>query len=416
MKRQVRGPVYVGADVRGFGLCVIEPDAGLRDRLAALVDEELAAVRTYADVDELLDDEETSATSVMVFGPSFANEKGLGTLQTLLDANPDFSAILAAPRLSTALLQHALRAGMRDVVRFVVRDREGSSVAGSEAQAQQFREAVDRVARTITIEPARSSDRRSGGEPARVITVASPKGGTGKSVIATNLAILLAQRSSRPVVLVDADLQFGDVAVLLRMAPEHTVVDAAQSTHRLDEDMLRAILIRHDASGLYVLPAPIDPALADEVSPGDLIKIIEMLQGFCSFVVIDTPGHFNDVTLSVLEHSDDVVLVAGMDIPSIKNVKLGLQTMQLLSISARLRLVLNRANSRVKLDVSEVLRTLQLKADCLIPSDIVVPQSVNQGIPAVISSPKSGVTKALGQLADIFLKANASSPSRRSAR
>lgn len=416
MKRQGTRPTRAGADVRGFDLCVIEPDPRLRERLVDLLDADATGLRAYPGVEELLDDDDTSSASVMVFGPSFANAKGLGALQTLLDANPDFSAILAAPRLSTALLQHALRAGMRDVVRFAARESGGASDAGSEAQALQLSEAIDRVARTITIEPARSTASGSSGEPGRVIAIASPKGGTGKSVIATNLAILLAQRSPRPVVLVDADLQFGDVAVLLRLTPEHTVVDAVQSTHRLDEEMLKEILMRHEASGLFILPAPIDPALADEVSPGDLIKIVEMLQSFCSFVIIDTPGHFNDVTLSVLEHSDDVVLVAGMDIPSIKNVKLGLQTMRLLSISAKLRLVLNRANSRVKLDVSEVLRTLQLKADCLIPSDIVVPQSVNRGVPAVLSAPKSGVTKAFGQLADIFLKANASPSSKRLAR
>jgi pilus assembly protein CpaE len=120
-------------------------------------------------------------------------------------------------------------------------------------------------------------------------------------------------------------------------------------------------------------------------------------------VVIDTPSHFTDVVLSILEESDDIVLVAGMDIPNIKNVKIGLQTLRLLDMSAsKLKLVLNRANAKVKLDVSEVERTLQLKADSLVPSDVVVPRSVNKGIPVIFDAPKSGVARSMEQLADLF--------------
>ena len=128
-----------------------------------------------------------------------------------------------------------------------------------------------------------------------------------------------------------------------------------------------------------------------------------MLRTFSDFVVVDTPAYFNDVVLGLIEVSDDVLLVAGMDIPNIKNVKIGLQTLRLLNTPmSKLRLVLNRANSKVKLDVGEVERTLQVKADCLIPSDVVVPQSVNKGAPVVLDAPKSGVARAIEQLADLF--------------
>src|SRR6185436_8729195 len=124
---------------------------------------------------------------------------------------------------------------------------------------------------------------------------------------------------------------------------------------------------------------------------------------FCSFVVIDTPAYFNDVVLGLIEISDDVLLVAGMDIPNIKNVKIGLQTLRLLGIPmTKLKLVLNRANSKVKLDIGEVERTLQMKADALIPSDILVPRSVNKGLPLVLDEPKSSVAKSLEQLTDLF--------------
>jgi pilus assembly protein CpaE len=162
--------------------------------------------------------------------------------------------------------------------------------------------------------------------------------------------------------------------------------------------------VRHDPSGLLVLAAPLEPAFADQIGAEEMLIIIGMLRTFCSFVVIDTPAYFNDVVLGLIEVSDDVLLVAGMDIPNIKNVKIGLQTLRLLNTPmAKIRLVLNRANSKVKLDVGEVERTLQLKADSLIPSDVVVPQSVNKGAPVVLDAPRSGVARALEQLADLFL-------------
>ena len=125
-------------------------------------------------------------------------------------------------------------------------------------------------------------------------------------------------------------------------------------------------------------------------------------------MIIDTPAYFNEVVLGLIEESDEVLLIDGMDIPNIKNVKIGLQTLRLLNTPmSKLHLVLNRANSKVKLDVGEVERTLQVKAECLIPSDIMVPQSVNKGTPVVLDNPKSGVARAIEQLADMFAPAAA---------
>ncbi len=241
-------------------------------------------------------------------------------------------------------------------------------------------------------------------ELGQVITVFSTKGGVGKSMLAANLAVVLAKRSKgQPVVLVDADLQFGDVAVMLKLAPQHTIVDAVGSLDRLDAQLLTQFLMRHQPSGLLILPAPLEPSFADQISAAEMVQIIRLLRTFCSAVIIDTPAYFNEVVLGIIEESDDVLLIAGMDIPNIKNVKIGLQTLRLLKVpKSKLHLVLNRANSKVKLSVSEVERTLQIKAEALIPSDVVVPQSVNMGTPVVLDAPKSGVAKAIEQLANMF--------------
>jgi pilus assembly protein CpaE len=128
-------------------------------------------------------------------------------------------------------------------------------------------------------------------------------------------------------------------------------------------------------------------------------------------VVIDTSAQFNDVVLALIDQSDDIIMVAGMDIPNIKNTKLGLQTLRMLGVSeVKLKLLLNRANSKVQLDVGEVERTLGLKADALIPSDIVVPQTVNKGTPVALDAPRSEVTRAFERLADLFLSSGAEVP------
>jgi pilus assembly protein CpaE len=381
-------------DIADLTVAVIDSDQKLRTRLASQLGtgERAGAFPSLADLEEKLP---PSTAIVVVLGPSLAHDAGLQEIQRLSRSRPEIGAILVVEELTTDMLQRALRAGVRDVLT-------------TTAEADQLAEAVSRVSASLVVtpvQPQRPIEPQGGdGNTGRVITVFSTKGGAGKSMLATNLAIMLARRSEKPVVLVDADLQFGDIAVMLKLAPQHTIVDVVASIDRLDPSLLKSLLIKHEASGLFVLPAPLEPAFADQVGTPQMQKIIQMLQTFCDFVVVDTPAYFNEVVLGLIEGSDDILLVAGMDIPNIKNVKIGLQTLRLLNTPlSKLKLVLNRANSKVKLDVSEVERTLQIKADCLIPSDIAVPQSVNKGTPVVLDAPKSGVAKSIEQLADLFL-------------
>jgi pilus assembly protein CpaE len=372
----------------GAAVAVVDADQAVRSRLAMQLGDFAVPVASIEALRERL----TGIPLVAVLGPSCALPDGITAAEKLIADRPEVGAILIAPELSTELFRQALRAGIRDVLPAPV-------------DTTQLSEAVRRVVETLSSSrvPAPQGYTEPTGELGHVITVFSTKGGAGKSVIAANLAVVLARRSERPVVLVDADLQFGDIAVMLKLAPQHTIVDAVGSIDRLDSSLLQNLLVKHEPSGVFVLPAPLEPAFADQIGADEMVRIVEMLRTFADFVVVDTPAYFNDVVLGLIEVSDDVLLVAGMDIPNIKNVKIGLQTLRLLNTPmSKLRLVLNRANSKVKLDVGEVERTLQVKADCLIPSDVVVPQSVNKGAPVVLDAPKSGVARAIEQLADLF--------------
>ena len=385
----------------GIEVAVVDADETTRQRLATQLGER---ARPLPSIDHL-EPQLNGSPIVVVLGPSCATGADLAAIERVLQARREVGAILIAGELSTLLLQQALRAGVKDVLAVPV-------------DTGQLANAVRRVADTLStaaVPSAGAPEADTGfdvepGQKGQVITVFSTKGGAGKSVVSSNIAVALARKSERPVVLIDADLQFGDIAVMLKLTPQHTIVDAVSAIDRLDAGLLQGLLVTHEASGLLVLPAPLEPAFADQIGGEEMVRIVEVLRTFCSHVIVDTPAYFNDVVLGLIEISDDVLLVAGMDIPNIKNVKIGLQTLRLLNTPmSKLRLVLNRANSKVKLDVSEVEKTLQVKADALIPSDVVVPQAVNKGVPVIQSAPKAAVSRALEQLADTFLVAQATS-------
>lgn len=392
----------VSGEVVAVPVAVVDVDQAVRNRLAMQLGEHAVA---FGSIDELEARLPNTAT-VAVLGPSCTTAPGVGEAEALIHRRPDIGVVLVAQELTTDLFQRALRLGVRDVL---------AAPADTLSLNEAVRRAGESIARNREEPTAPRTAHGSSSEGlGRVITVFSTKGGAGKSVIASNLAVLLAKASPKPVVLIDADLQFGDLAVMLKMAPQHTIVDAIGGQDRLDPAFLQSLLVRHEPSGLLVLPAPLEPAFADQIQATDMMAIVEALRTICAYVVVDTPAYFNEVVLSLIEGSDDVIIVAGMDIPNIKNVKIGLQTLRLLGTPMeKLHMVLNRANSKVKLDVNAVEYTLQIKAICQLPSDVVVPQSVNKGLPVVLDSPRSGVAKAFNTLAERFLPAAADTKARK---
>lgn len=374
---------------------VVDDDPKLRTRLAVMLG---ADVRPglHPSLESLEEAGVPRSGCVLVLGPSLASAERFRELGRLRQGR-EVAAVIVVEQLSAELLQQAMRAGVSDVVSLPAEGTELIEAVQRAASALDLRAAIPEEAPPAS--PGGAAERRG-----QLITVFAPKGGAGKSTISTNLAVILARRNSGTVALVDCDLQFGDVAVMLQLAPHQTV---ASVTDAPDPDALLAQLLTHDATGLRVLPAPTDPAQADTIPFADVRRILDQLRQVCDTVVVDTANAFNDVVLGVLEESDRIVLVAGMDIPHIKNTKIALQTMRLLNIGPeKVTLVLNRANSKVRLDVAEVERAIGVRADCLIPSDIVVPQSINRGVPVVLDAPRSGVAKALERLAEIVTAAS----------
>jgi pilus assembly protein CpaE len=242
----------------------------------------------------------------------------------------------------------------------------------------------------------------------RIITVFSPKGGTGKTVTATNLATSFAKYGGKRTLLLDLDLQFGDAAIMLGIEPEKTIQDLVVAPGELDPEKLAGYTTRH-SSGLDVLPAPIRPEDAELVTEQKLSRLLEVAKESYDVIVVDTSPFFHGPMLATLDRTDDLLLVCGLDVPTIKNVRLSLQTLQLLSFpTERIRIILNRANSNVGMKRGEVEAALEAKIRFEVPSDRAVPLAVNRSNPAVLSDPKADFSRALREMAKVLLPAQVS--------
>jgi pilus assembly protein CpaE len=237
------------------------------------------------------------------------------------------------------------------------------------------------------------------GRNGRVMTVFSPKGGTGKTTVATNLAAALAKREGRRTLLLDLDLQFGDAAIVLGLEPEKTIYDLVTAPGELDSEKLAGYVTRH-ASGIDVLAAPLRPEDAELVTEGKVTNLLEVARGSYEAIVVDTSPFFHGPMLATLDRTDELIVLCGLDVPTLKNVRLAMQTLELLSFPAsRVRYVMNRANTNVGLKTREVETALKVKVAHELPSDGAVPLTVNRGNPAVLAEPRCDFAKSIGQLA-----------------
>jgi pilus assembly protein CpaE len=237
------------------------------------------------------------------------------------------------------------------------------------------------------------------GHAGRVVTVFSPKGGTGKTVVATNLAAALAKREGKRTLLIDLDLQFGDAAIVLGIEPEKTIYDLVVAPGELDSETLAGYVTKHPC-GLDILPAPLRPEDAELVTEGKITSLLEVARASYDVIVADTSPFFHGPMLATLDRTDELLVLCGLDVPTLKNVRLALQTLELLSFPAtRIRFIMNRANSKVGLKTKEVEAALKVKIDVEIPSERIVPISVNRGNPAVLGDAGSDFSKSIFALA-----------------
>jgi pilus assembly protein CpaE len=330
-----------------------------------------------------------SSPDVVAIGPDVEVDVALALARQPELTRPEISVLLISEP-TNELWQQALRSGVRDVI-------------APDAVDADVRAAFDRALEVATRSRHNLAGEPAGPETGRVITVLSPKGGSGKTSVASNLAVGLALAEPNRVAVVDLDLQFGDVATALRLSPDHSIVDAARGPAALDAMELKSFLTAHP-SNLWVLCGPELPADGDEV-PAERVKaIVQALAQEFAYVVIDTGAGLDEHTLSVLDVSTDFVLVAAMDVPSVRSIRKEVDVLDQLGMTHQRRhLVINRADSKVGLDAGDVEAIVGQPVDVALPSSRMVPLSMNQGSPLVESQPRSPVARQLTTLIDRFL-------------
>ena len=359
---------------------IVDADSARASALATSVGHGSHVVSTIDQVDAWLA-RRPNEYAVLV-GPEIELAQAMSLADRLRLTRPGLGVLLLRPLVTTDVMSPAIRAGIREVL--AIGDHEALITA------------VERARETFNaIHGPTASDANEG----RVITVFSPKGGVGKTTVAVNLALALSDNGSNRVCLVDLDLAFGDVAITLQIIPEHTITEAAEAEQDLDYTLLKELLTRHE-SGVTILAAPTHPEGRDLVTAPLVRRVIQTLRRHFDYVVIDTPPGFDDQVLGAFDETDECVIVATLDVPTIKNTKVALETLDLLRLVPHGRhLVLNRADEEVGLSLGNVEEILGMEVSASLPSSTAVASATNHGRPIVLSKPDHPVSKALMVLA-----------------
>ncbi len=288
--------------------------------------------------------------------------------------------ILLVRGASAELLKKALKLNIHDVLEIPF-------------SYSDMKEAIERAGRSLLQE-----DKGETKTVSKRITVFGTKGGVGKSFISVNLAVGLIESLRKKVSIFDTNYQFGDIALMLNLNPKYSVYDILPVINELDPKVLHDFLTTH-SSGLRVLPAPLDLSRGSGINSKVTMKILENLSQISDYTVVDTASYFSDDILDILRDTDYLCIVTSKDTPSIKNLKISLQILDQLKFPREnIYIILNRADSKVGITLEEIEQTIQRKVDIAIPSDRIVPISVNKGVPVILDAPRSSVAKSIQKL------------------
>ncbi len=321
----------------------------------------------------------------IVLGASVDLEAAASLADTLRVTRPTISVILIRRRVDTKVLAEALRSGMREVVE----ERDLTGLGAAVSRAHEVWQALSGGKSAAALDANRG----------RLVTVFSPKGGVGKTTLAVNLALALTQGGSKKVCVVDLDLAFGDVAITLQVFPARTIADAVHLESGLDFHVVEPLLTSY-RDQLSALVAPVQPDAKDSIPPSLVGRILALLKQQFDFVVVDTSPAFDEFVLQAFDETDELLLVTTLDVPTLKNVKVAVETLDLLNFpKPRRHLVLNRADDKVGLTADKVESTLGMSITAAIPTSSQVAHATNSGEPILLSAPKHQVSQAVNKLA-----------------
>ena len=332
---------------------------------------------------------------VLVAGPSLGTKAGLNRLQVIHDELPTMSVVLAFAQRPEAQLREIVRTGAIDLLHLPVSDKS-------------MRETLERgisLSRPATVEHAYGPPTAVPGSNSTVFTIASATGGCGKTFFATNLGYFLQHHTGKKTCIIDLDLQFGEVSTALRLRPRYSIADLLAREEE-GGDMashLEEFMVMHD-TGVAVLPAPKDPTDADRIHPTDVTKVLEAARSQFDYVVVDTPSQLSEVVLAAFDLSNRLYVMATMDLPSVRNMGVFLNTLDKLKIpSDNVNLVLNKAEKDIGIDVEQITKLFPQGFKAVLPYAREVSKSVNVGTPILAFTPNAEVSRRLsGGLTDLL--------------
>jgi pilus assembly protein CpaE len=360
----------------------------------ARVEASLAGVQIVGFVHGLEDEsnpQQDAVSDVLVLACGDATEEALAFVRSATARRPERPVVVLSHASDNGHVERVFEAGADDLVE-VSQNGDFNSEEISEHVAFVLQKAVARKS---------GGSYQSATPTGRLICVLGPKGGIGKTLTASNLAVAFAARGAS-VTVVDVDLQFGDVGLALGLRPDQTVYDLARSGGALDAEKLDAFLAVHE-SGARALLAPTRPDQASAITAEFLATVYPTLRSMSDYVVVDTPPGFTPEVIASIDSSSDICLVGMLDSLSLKNTKLGMETLDLMGYDReRVRLVLNRADSRVGITPADVTAIIGREPDVLVPSSRDVTRSVNEGVPIVLGQPRSDAAKAFFSLTEMY--------------
>jgi pilus assembly protein CpaE len=326
---------------------------------------------------------------IVLIGPTF-ELKDIEKLLIIKEGALNFiRVILLVKEVTVDLLKRAIKLNIYDVIEFPFINNE------------DVKDSIDRVEHFFEgkIEFKETLHRKC-----RKIMFLSAKGGSGSTFIAINTAIALKNLTKREIILFDLKYQLGDVALMLNLYPKNTIFDLISSSiDKLDPEILDIYLTPHN-TGVKVLPSPIDPAQSEYINNDASIKILNSLVKVCDYLIIDAPFGFSDLVISFIENIDKLFIVATKDVPSIKNLKLYLQILEKIKCpEEKISVVLNRADSKVEFELTDIEKTINRRIDIKIPSDRIAPVSINKGSPVVMIAPRSTISQNIYKLAKLII-------------
>jgi pilus assembly protein CpaE len=328
---------------------------------------------------------------------------GITATEIIREQVPHSQIIILTIQADPNYMRRAMLAGARD---FLTKPPAVDEMIGAIRRAGDLaHEEREKSKTTYTLKPGNGNAPVGMNRSGKVISVFSPKGGVGTTMLAVNLAVSL-QRDETPVVLVDGNMEFGDVMVFVNQKPKNSIVDLAPRADELDPEVIEEVTMLHPASGIKILAGPTRPEHAENVNGDQFAKVLQYLCNFYTYVIVDCASSLTDVTLSAMDLSDLIILVTTQEIPAIKDSRMFLDLLKPLNISRdRLLFIMNKHDKRIGIKPEKVSENFKQELKIVIPfEEKVVLPSINRGVPFMLGVKSKSITRSFVSLAEAVRK------------